>query len=174
MLSASIFTLLLICTGALGSMDKPLAMNNSTARSKRGDPNGYDLPHHIQCPTGEALYKLRSSHSNSREDRYFDYSCRRVSDHASGCFWSGYVNSFDWPVSFMCPANYYLAGTSSYHDNGREDRRFKFYCCKSSPLKTHECFITGFLNGFDHHVSYTSATGSVFTGMTSEHHNHHE
>jgi hypothetical protein len=32
-------------------------------------------------------------------------------------------------MSYICPGNGFIAGLSSYHDNGKEDRRWKFYCC---------------------------------------------
>ena len=78
---------------------------NSAAeiRSRRGDPNGYDLPHFIQYPTGQGLYHLLSAHSNAQEDRYFDYACRVVTANCVTCTWTGYVNAFDELVSFMCP-----------------------------------------------------------------------
>lgn len=41
-----------------------------------------------------------------------------------------YVNDFDQPLVFQCPHGGVLDGVSSYHDNHREDRRFKFYCCE--------------------------------------------
>jgi hypothetical protein len=53
------------------------------------------------------------------------------------CGWypnaTGYVNNFDAAFTFSCPSKYYLAGVHSYHDNGTEDRRFRFYCCRLFP-----------------------------------------
>ena len=38
-------------------------------------------------------------------------------------------NALDKPVEFECPKNGYINGMISEHDNGAEDRRWKFYCC---------------------------------------------
>jgi len=92
-------------------------------RSRRGDPNGYDLPQFIQCPTGQGLHRLLSAHLDTAEDRYFDYACRVVTANPLTCTWTGY---FDEPLSFMSPKNQYLAGVSSYPYNVAENRRFSF------------------------------------------------
>ena len=42
-----------------------------------------------------------------------------------------YVNAFDKPVVYMCPADFFLAGVQSYHENPYEDRRFKYKCCRT-------------------------------------------
>ena len=52
-----------------------------------------------------------------------------ASGHKKQCSSTGYVNEWDLPMNFMCPANQYIAGVESDHDNGREDRRWKFTCC---------------------------------------------
>lgn len=41
-----------------------------------------------------------------------------------------YVNDFDQPVVFQCPNGGVMDGVHSYHYNGAEDRRFRFYCCE--------------------------------------------
>ena len=38
------------------------------------------------------------------------------------CNWYYHINDYDSPMHFMCPANYYMAGVRSHHDNHREDR----------------------------------------------------
>lgn len=50
-----------------------------------------------------------------------------------------YVNDFDQPVIFQCPHGGVLNGVSSYHDNHKEDRRFRFYCCESPGSRTYRC-----------------------------------
>jgi len=168
-----ILIVVLIYAPILSSVAAPL--NSATKiRYKRGDPNAYDLPHFIQCPTGQGLYRLRSAHRNDYEDRYFDYACRVVTADPVTCTWTGYVNAFDEPISFMCPKNQYLAGVQSYHRNGYEDRRFSFQCCASSQLKSQECFLTGFWNNYDQYIDYTAPIGWIFAGTASVHSNPHE
>ena len=43
-----------------------------------------------------------------------------------------YVNNWDEVIAFQCPQNGYITGIDSYHDNGPEDRRFKFRCCETT------------------------------------------
>ena len=52
-------------------------------------------------------------------------------------FYVEYVNDFDAPVAFQCPNGGALDGVGSYHDNGPEDRRFRFYCCE----KPGDCYV---------------------------------
>ncbi|KAG5261769.1 hypothetical protein AALO_G00288130 [Alosa alosa] len=71
-----------------------------------------------------------SSHSNRHEDRRFAFRyCNAPGHHHTYCYWTPYVNCFDDYFEWLADGYSYLAGVSSYHDNKREDRRFKFYVC---------------------------------------------
>ena len=37
---------------------------------------------------------------------------------------------WDAPVHYECPGDGFVTGMGSYHDNDKEDRRFKFQCCE--------------------------------------------
>jgi len=165
---ALIYAPILSCAAA------PYLNSATEIRSRRSDRNAYDLPHFIQCPSGQGLYRLRSAHHNDHEDRYFDYACRAVTANPVTCSWTGYVNEFDEPVSFTCPQNNFLAGISSYHDNHKEDRRFRFQCCGSHHLRSQGCFLTGYVNNYDEYINYQAPTGWTFAGTVSVHHNRHE
>lgn len=41
-----------------------------------------------------------------------------------------YANAFDQFFSFQCVNRGFITDIQSYHDNGHEDRRFKFHCCE--------------------------------------------
>lgn len=41
---------------------------------------------------------------------------------------SDYVNQWNGTVNFTCPENMVLIGVYSIHDNGNEDRRFRYRC----------------------------------------------
>lgn len=58
---------------------------------------------------------------------FFLYLCV---DYVNEFFCVDYVNDFDKPVVFQCPNGGVMDGVHSYHDNGAEDRRFRFYCCE--------------------------------------------
>ena len=170
-----LFSAVLIYTVIYSSMAAPSdPAANTKLRSRRSNPNAYDLPHFIQCPTGQGLYRLRSAHHNVYEDRNFNYACRSVTSNSVTCSWTNYLNSFDEEISFMCPKNQYLAGVASYHENTPEDRRFQFQCCSASNIKSHECFLTGYINNYDQYIDYQAPTNWIFAGTASVHHNTYE
>lgn len=45
------------------------------------------------------------------------------------CSLTGNVNSWDAVMNYQCPNGQVMGGMYSVHDNGREDRQFRFYCC---------------------------------------------
>ena len=44
-------------------------------------------------------------------------------------FISDNVNDFDQLLEFQCPNEGFITGINSFHNNDKEDRRFKFKCC---------------------------------------------
>merc|ERR1719239_1636274 len=48
----------------------------------------------------------------------------------TNCKWTGYVNSWDDRLKWYAPGKAVIVGAESYHDNGKEDRRWKFYYCE--------------------------------------------
>ena len=70
-----------------------------------------------------------SDHSNSAEDRRFRIKYRNLKSGYTrkSCQWSGY-NGWDAEANWG-GGDHYVFGIYSYHDNGREDRRTKFYWC---------------------------------------------
>ncbi|KAG9330482.1 hypothetical protein JZ751_024216, partial [Albula glossodonta] len=93
-------------------------------------------------------------HSNDAEDREWGFSCKRTFDSQSECFWTNYVNYFDERFTFNCPQNYVLSGMSSFHDNGAEDRRWKFYCCRVNNYCNSNCQWTTYVNNFDEYFTW--------------------
>jgi len=93
--------------------------------------NNWDRPHNFQCSGGQYIYRIRSYHHNHYEDRRWLAYCTRVSGIKAdrSCAWTGWVNSWDGILSYTCPAGKVITGMYSQHDNGREDRLFKFKCC---------------------------------------------
>lgn len=68
---------------------------------------------------------------------YIEYLLKAIGSICVNCnlfefefFFVEYANNFDQPVAFQCPNGGVMDGVSSYHDNGAEDRRFRFYCCE--------------------------------------------
>lgn len=93
---------------------------------------GWDSSFTQACPRNYIMTYINSWHSNYREDRRFNFRCSRVpSAYTTDCYWTNYVNYFDEYSSFYArPTDYVITGISSYHNNHREDRRFRFCVCK--------------------------------------------
>ncbi len=172
--SVLVITVTLVCSAM--ALPSPSTEESEGVRPKRQNPNTWDGPHSIQCATGYGLYEVHSRHDNGKEDRIFDYRCRYVTStsNVNNCYWTGYVNNYDEPFAFQCPAGQYLAGTASQHSNSREDRQFKFRCCTGKALRSESCFLTGFKNDWDAAFTYTAGSGYTFAGVSSYHRNDKE
>ena len=91
----------------------------------------YDKPMFRQCRYGYILTSFNSWHDNGKEDRRWNFRCSSVRPKRLGsCRWTSYLNDFDQVLDYHAPADYVITGVRSYHDNRREDRRFKFKVCK--------------------------------------------
>ncbi|GFO09207.1 hemagglutinin/amebocyte aggregation factor-like, partial [Plakobranchus ocellatus] len=136
----------------------------------------YDRNFRVACPGGQILKAIYSVHNNGKEDRAWRLNCDEAPNEASipTCLWTGYVNDWDGPVSFMCPSNYVMTGMGSYHNNRVEDRRFRFKCCTQRGYKTSSCSITFYENSWDGMLQYTVPNGKAIVGTTSEHNNRYE
>ena len=138
--------------------------------------NQFDKPLNKNCHCLQGMYKVTSVHSNYHEDRAWSWECRNVvsSGSISGCSSQGYANDWDLPMNFMCPVNQYIAGVESRHDNGREDRRWKFTCCGIQRRITYSCRQTGYVNDWDAPMNFQAGGGEVITGVYSYHDNRRE
>ncbi|XP_063443349.1 hemagglutinin/amebocyte aggregation factor-like [Mytilus trossulus] len=136
--------------------------------------NTYDKPFEFVCPAGTAISEIHSEHDNHHEDRIFAFQCRvtEIKQHTL-CHWSSYANDFDQFFSYQCANHGFITGIQSYHDNGHEDRKFKFHCCEIQEMDLSECYYTN-PNPFDATFTTTVPENLVFRGVTSSHNNHHE
>jgi len=95
--------------------------------------NWWDDTMSFECAGNEALQRIYSYHDNKREDRRWKFKCCRVSSNAhliSGG-WTDYKNDWDSKLDYECPnSNTVVVGIKSYHDNKKEDRRWKFKCAE--------------------------------------------
>lgn len=70
--------------------------------------------------------------SESQVDSYANnngYATAGRAVRTGSCALTGYVNSWDGVMNYQCPSGQVMSGMYSVHDNGREDRQFRFYCC---------------------------------------------
>jgi len=125
------------------------------------------------------LTGLRSHHDNHKEDRrfrvYYSHLNHGVRCHDRG--WSGYINNWDSGMNFKCPHNQAINGFHSYHDNRREDRRWKVRCCylhgpgRYSYISS---YLTGYVNNWDGGMDYSCPSDEVLVGIWSTHDNRRE
>ena len=81
------------------------------------------------------------------------------------------MNNWDGVLSYTCPSQKIITGFDSYHDNGKEDRRWRVQC-KSSYKKHTGCSWTGYVNNWDAYMDYKLTNlNQVITGVYSYHDN---
>jgi len=124
---------------------------------------------------------MYSVHDNNKEDRRFKIYQSSHGVAATGCYWTGETN-WDAEWTIQAHAGEAITGMWSRHDNGKEDRLFKFRFCKlGSPVPTAPptpapptATWTGWVNSWDQPVDWQASTGSVMTGVHSKHDNSKE
>jgi len=108
-----------------------------------GYVNDFDERFSFSCGWNSAIFYIESYHSNRREDRRFKFGCCDLSNNGAyqirGMYWTGYVNEWDGKMNFKCGYNEVLMGLGSYHNNRREDRRFKFRCGRLMKNTRYQC-----------------------------------
>jgi len=134
--------------------------------------NHFDGRLNFECPPGEYVHRIESVHDNRREDRRWKFHCR-AGFVTKTCRWSGYVNNWDARMHYICPGNDVIVGAHSYHDNGREDRRWKYKCCEVV-AKTSNCRWSNWINGWDARMDKQLSHGEVIRGFYSVHDNGRE
>ena len=148
-------------------------VSETLANCPNGDHN-WDGELRVECPSGKALYLVRSHHSDHYEDRCWHWSCRRVAVSFQIGIWTGYANNHDGPLLFQCAPNLVLCGVRSIHSDKTEDRRWQFKCCGSHGYCTKSCSLSPYLNSFDGPLKYTASLGNAIVGAFSFHSNHAE
>jgi len=101
-----------------------------TPQGVTGYVNGWDQEFTFQCQANQALNGVISVHDNHKEDRRWRFQCCALSSNAYLKFggWSGWRNDWDQELNFRCKNTEVVVGVHSYHDNGREDRRWEYRC----------------------------------------------
>jgi len=84
------------------------------------------------------------------------------------------MNSFDGNLDFTCGTNQALSGIFSYHRNKKEDRRWRFQCCKVKPYDLHSEYTTSYINSWDGRLDFKCGLNQVLVGVKSHHNNRKE
>merc|ERR1712093_530092 len=101
---------------------------NQRSHHWHGWINNWDARFDFSCPTNQAIIGFSSYHSNHYEDRRWKVLCSTyhgVNIAPQG--WPGWQTNWDGTWSLSC-GHKPMVGMSSYHDNGREDRRWRIRC----------------------------------------------
>jgi len=155
---------------------RPVA-NLLIASKLSGWENSYDRALEFDAGVDGMITGLYSVHNNRREDRI--WKVRYGSAAGVDCQeqkWTNWRNGFDSVLSFTCPTNQVLHGIESYHNNHREDRRWKFQCCRvSSRVSVQRKGWTGYVNDWDRELNYRCpSSDQAIVGLYSYHNNHRE
>ncbi len=143
--------------------------------TEAGYQNKYDQPLNVDCHAKYGLYGINSRYSPPHRDRQFQFLCKPIATvNLKHCSWTHYVNQWDGPLLFQCPADYVMAGVKSVHNNQKEDRLWKFKCCKAPCYQTKSCNLSPFINSYRSMINYKAPAKKVFVGAFSFHDNRKE
>merc|ERR1711959_398856 len=135
-----------------------------------GNINGWDG--HMNWHTNGHTYVsgLQSWHNNHREDRIFRPLVTNIGSTQHGRHITGFVNNMDGTFAYTCPTNKAIVGFYSYHNNGNEDRRWRFYCAHFHGVGFRAGGWPGWQTRMDAHFAIGCGTNPAI-GFSSYHDN---
>merc|ERR1712225_69504 len=138
-----------------------------------GNINGWDG--HMNWHTNGHTYVsgLQSWHNNHREDRIFRPLVTNIGSTQHGRHITGFVNNMDGTFAYTCPTNKAIVGFYSYHNNGNEDRRWRFYCAHFHGVGFRAGGWPGWQTRWDAHFAIGCGHNPAI-GFSSYHNNHKE
>ena len=159
--------------------------NEEVTAQKISYQNHGDKPLKVECnqKKGMAINRIQSIYDAKKKDRRFRFSCTQVAHTPpKHCQWYNDINGWDQPLIFTCPADYYMTGIKSYHNNKKEDRRWSIKCCRSDGYRTESCELTDYINDFRETIDNEAELSickndeerAFFTGFYSYHSNKQE
>jgi len=138
-----------------------------------GNINGWDG--HMNWHTNGHTYVsgLQSWHNNGYEDRIFRPLVTNIGSTQHGRHITGFVNNMDGTFTYTCPTNKAIVGFYSYHNNGNEDRRWRFYCAHFHGVGFRAGGWPGWQTRMDAHFAIGCGHNPAI-GFSSYHNNHKE
>merc|ERR1712178_348949 len=138
-----------------------------------GNINGWDG--HMNWHTNGHTYVsgLQSWHHNGYEDRIFKPLVTNIGSTQHGRHITGFVNNMDGTFAYTCPTNKAIVGFYSYHNNGNEDRRWRFYCAHFHGVGFRAGGWPGWQTRMDAHFAIGCGHNPAI-GFSSYHNNHKE
>ena len=153
---------------------------SSTAGSIYLPITNYDEEWERGCGGNAALSRAQSHWSSTTNDRQWTFRCTPLTSNYRmiDCQWTEYVNEWEGIMNYNCPNDGLLRTVQSIHDNTKEDRRFRFECCRviensySYPAMTSIKDIN-FVAAWQH--TFDNRQNAYFLcGQESEHSNQYE
>merc|ERR550539_37110 len=148
----------------------PTEAPTQSAPAWTGWVNSYDREVNWVGGNGYVMTGIHSKHHNSYEDRLWDFQSSNMLPSTTAVL-SDWVNNWDGEFTWGDDSKVFV-GMYSVHDNGKEDRRFKFHQSAHGQSAT-GCYWTG-ETGWDAEWTLAASPGSAITGMWSRHDNNRE
>jgi len=149
------------------------AINLATTRTSY--VNNWDERLYWTAQPNRMVTGLYSVHNNHKEDRRWKFYYGSASGlTTSDCHWSGTVNDWDKELSYTCQHDRAITGFHSWHSNHREDRRWKFQCCRVNGASLVDQGLRVHEHNWDGRLDSKCKSNEVLTGLYSSHHNHYE
>jgi len=140
-------------------------------RRKTGYVNDWDKTLKYEAGSNRVITGMYSVHDNGKEDRRSGFYTMRGSGFSCTpeSWYTGYVNGWDKEFRYSCPSNHAMYGVYSKHDDGTEDRRFKFKCCRLSNARLRKTSWSGWQNTWDSKLDFQCKNDGILTGVYSKH-----
>lgn len=147
--------------------------------------NDWDRPQYCRCRPGQRVSRMFSYHNNRKEDRRWSIDCGDIipTDKSQRTNWQTGTSAENWwDANFHwigVYSNSYMVGMSSYHDNGREDRRYKVFWARSDDWVLTNCGSGAWgtwhrLNYYDNLLNLRLGSRRVIVELLSYHNNRKE
>ncbi|XP_075455322.1 hemagglutinin/amebocyte aggregation factor-like [Ascaphus truei] len=128
--------------------------------------NNYNQPLNFVCPDQQSIGLIISENQDGYKDRVWDLGCKKTFSLISFGYWTHYVNKFNEAFDFTCPFGMVISGMDSFHNN-KNDRRWKYYCCKGHMTVDHDCQWSEYVNGFNAYMRWEAPTDYYLVGIGS-------
>ena len=137
---------------------------------RKRQQNGFDGVLDVDCSDSQAFYRVQSEYDDGFGDRRWTWSCKGATEvpyDDSQTQEMGFVNGLGGVLSFQCPTDYVMTGVYSEHDNGAEDREWRFTCKYAPGYFTQQCILSDYINDYNADMDYTDSGSRVFVGAFS-------
>ncbi|XP_075458762.1 hemagglutinin/amebocyte aggregation factor-like [Ascaphus truei] len=156
--------MLVLLLGLTAALPENASGDGSTKDTTR--VNNYNQPLNFVCPDQQSIGLIISEHQDGYKDRVWDLGCKKTFSVISFGYWTHYVNKFNEAFDFTCPFGMVITGMDSFHNN-KNDRRWKYYCCKGHMKVDHDCQWSEYVNGFNANLRWEAPTDYYLVGTAS-------